>query len=295
MVTCICKAQKYIQIYPKPKTQNPKPKTQNLEESFSMSKVMLLSCEGNVATITLNRPEHMNALHPDSLDLLEQYIGEIEENPAIRVVVLRSTGQAFCAGADLKALPRDKEEPAATERFLRRWYRAFNRLAGCTKPTIVVVQGLALAGGLELLMCCDLAIAADDARIGDQHANFGLLAGGGGTQRLPRLIGERRAKWLLYSGEWIDGSQAEEWGLINYAVPRDQIEEKLASMIETIGSKSPVGLSATKFLVDRGLNVDLDTGLDMEVRAASKHVFSEDVEIGLEAFLNKKKPEFIGK
>lgn len=260
-----------------------------------MSKVMLLSYEGNVATITLNRPEHMNALHPDSLDLLEQYISEIEAHPDVRVIVLRSTGRAFCAGADLKALPRSKDDPAATERFLRRWYRAFNRLAGCSLPTIAVVQGMALAGGLELLMCCDLAIASEDARIGDQHANFGLLAGGGGTQRLPRLIGERRAKWLLYSGEWIDGKTAEEWGLINVAVPSDQIEEKLSDMVSIISSKSPVGLSSTKFLVDRGLGVDLDTGLDMEVRLASKHVFSQDVEIGLDAFLNKKKPEFIGK
>ncbi len=260
-----------------------------------MSKVMLLSVEGSVATITLNRPEHLNALHPDSLELLEQYVGEIEENRAVRAVVLRSTGRAFCAGADLKALPRSAEDPGATERFLRRWYRAFNRLASCSKPTIVVVQGMALAGGLELLMCCDLAIAAEDAQIGDQHANFGLLAGGGGTQRLPRLIGERRAKWLLYSGEWITGTKAEEWGLINYAVPADKIDEKLNKMLAAITSKSPVGLSSTKYLVDRGLGVDLDTGLDMEVRIAAKHVYSEDVQIGLDAFLNKKKPTFVGR
>ncbi|MCG8383168.1 MAG: enoyl-CoA hydratase/isomerase family protein [Gammaproteobacteria bacterium] len=260
-----------------------------------MSKVMLLSLEGAVATITLNRPEHLNALHPESLELLEQYVGEIEENQSVRVVVLRSTGKAFCAGADLKALPRSETDPGATERFLRRWYRAFNRLAACNKPSIVVIHGMALAGGLELVMCCDLAIATEDARIGDQHANFGLLAGGGGTQRLPRLIGERRAKWLLYSGEWISAKTAEEWGLINAVVPADKVEEKLSEMTGVLASKSPVGLASTKFLVDRGLSVDLDTGLDMEVRIAAKHVYSQDVQIGLDAFLNKKKPEFIGR
>ena len=260
-----------------------------------MSQPLLLEINGAVATLTLNRADQLNSITNEILELIGSYIDEIEANNAVRVVVVKSTGRAFCAGADLKGLPRSEEDPTATERFLRRWYRAFNRLASCSKPTIAVVQGLTLAGGLELLMCCDLAIASEDAQIGDQHANFGLLAGGGGTQRLPRLIGERRAKWLLYSGEWISGTIAADWGLINQAVPAAELEQAAQKMVDALANKSPLGLASTKFLVDRGLSVDLDTGLDMEVRIAAKHILSKDVDIGLDAFMNKKTPEFIGR
>ncbi|MCL5015314.1 MAG: enoyl-CoA hydratase/isomerase family protein [Firmicutes bacterium] len=256
---------------------------------------LLYNQEGSIAIITLNRPEKLNSLNPEMMELLERYVNQIEEDPQVRAVIIQGNGKAFSTGADLNAIPLDRANPITTEQFLRRWYRSINRLATCSKPSIARVHGYVLAGGLELMMACDLAVATLDCKIGDQHTNFGLIPGGGSTQRLPRLIGERRAKWLLYSGAWVTGQIAHDWGLVNEAVPTEKLDQTVLSMAQRLSEKSPFGLLNIKYLVDRGLGVDLDTGLDMEVRTASRYFLSEDCQIGIDAFLHKDQPKFLGR
>ena len=146
-----------------------------------------------VVSIVLDRPAQLNAISPALLEDLDRACEAIERDAGARVVTLTAAGRAFCAGADLKAVSELTPDPVRWGGFMRLWHRVFNRIEALPLPVIAGVQGLALAGGLELVLVADLVIADEAARLGDQHANFGLIAGGGGSQRLPRLVGARRA------------------------------------------------------------------------------------------------------
>jgi len=178
-----------------------------------MEKVILKK-KDRVATILLNRPDAYNLLDYDTVKQLEEATMEVERDESIKVVVIKGQGKSFCTGADLKYFLSIKEDSRKLARFIDQINRAFNSLENLRVPVLAVVHGHCLAGGCEMLISCDLAIAATDAVIGDQHANFGLIPGGGGTQRLPRLIGLQRAKELLYAGKWLSGAEAERYGLV---------------------------------------------------------------------------------
>ena len=152
--------------------------------------------------------------------------------------------------------------------------------------------GLALAGGLELMLVCDLAVADDGARIGDQHANFGLVAGGGGSQRLPRAVGLRRAKELMLLGGWLGAQQALEWGLVQRVTPAGQLAASLEQMARELASLSLAASRTAKALANRALDVDIATGLDLEKAMVAKHMRSADAVEGLRAFREKRKPKF---
>jgi len=151
---------------------------------------------------------------------------------------------------------------------------------------------MALAGGLELTMVADLVIADEEARLGDQHANFGLVAGGGGSQRLPRLIGLRRAKELMLLGHWLSARGALEWGLINRVVPTGQVREKLNELAAQLSSLSGSANRTVKMLANRGLDLPLADGLELEIRGVAQHMSSADAREGLSAFVEKRKPKF---
>lgn len=248
-----------------------------------------------VAWLTLNRPEKLNAIAPQTLDELDAAIDRIVTERDIRAVVLAGAGRAFCAGADLAEVKGFLSDPPAFRRFLERWHAVFNRFEALDRPTIAAINGYALAGGLELVLVCDLAIAAESARIGDAHANYGLLPGGGGTQRLPRLIGPRRAKMLFFTGEWVTAAEAERLGLINQVVPDDKLHDAALALAEKIASKSPIGLAAIKRLVNRGLRTDVDTALEWEITAMTEHLGTADCQEGLAAFAAKRAPVFPGR
>jgi len=152
-----------------------------------------LGVDGGIARVVLNRPAQLNAISPSLLQDLDRVCDEVERNPAVRAMTLTAAGRAFCAGADLKAVRELSPDPVKWNEFMRLWHRVFNRLEALPVPVVAGVHGFALAGGLELALVVDLVVADESARLGDQHANFGLVAGGGGSQRLPRLIGARRA------------------------------------------------------------------------------------------------------
>ena len=256
-----------------------------------MEKVILKK-KDRVATILLNRPDAYNSLDYDTVKQLEEATMEVERDESIKVVVIKGQGKSFCTGADLKYFLSIKEDSRKLARFIDQINRAFNSLENLRVPVLAVVHGHCLAGGCEMLISCDLAIAATDAVIGDQHANFGLIPGGGGTQRLPRLIGLQRAKELLYSGKWLSGAEAERYGLVLKAVEPSKLDDEVNKLVERITEKSAEGVAHMKRLVNKGMQIDLPNAIELEV-ATFLHYFSgEDVKEGLDAFVQKRKPNF---
>lgn len=256
---------------------------------------VLLERHGTVAHLVLNRPQKLNAIDGDCLRLLRAHIATIEVDAAIRAVVIRGAGRAFCAGADLDYVGPIFTDPRGYGAFLAEWHQTFDGIADCSRPTIAAVHGLALAGGFELTLACDFVVMAGDAHMGDQHANFGLIAGGGATQRLPRLIGVRQAKWLLLSGDRVDAARALQLGLANAIVPPGELLTRAEEMAAVLSAKSPLANAHAKEAVRLGLAADLHTGLAIERRIGVQHMQSEDVQIGLQAFHTRTQPQFKGR
>jgi len=252
---------------------------------------------GPVAWITLNRPDAMNALSPELIEELEQALNRAEDNPVIRALAITGAPPAFCAGADLKFIGGEVGASfgAALAAFLDRIAPVFNALEASPLPSIAAVNGLALAGGLELLLCCDLVVAAESAKLGDAHANYGLIPGGGGSVRLPRKIGPTRAKYLLYTGEFLPASDLVDCGLVNRVVPDTELEATVQAIGERIATKSPLATGRVKQLVADAFDQPLHSALRQEVNAVIVHTQSEDIREGLAAFNEKRKPKFTGK
>jgi enoyl-CoA hydratase/carnithine racemase len=253
---------------------------------------VMLDRADRIARVTLNRPAQMNAISPELLEDLWRVCEEVERDPAVKVVTLTGAGRAFCAGADLKAVRELSPDPERWASFMSLWHRVFNRLEALPQPVIAGVNGLALAGGLELVLVCDLVVADEDARLGDQHANFGLVAGGGGSQRLPRVIGPHRAKELMLLGGWLSAREALAWGLVNRVAPAGRLPEALDEMAGQLTRLSASASRAVKALVNRAADMDLASGLDLEIALVAEHMRSADAAEGLRAFAEKRKPAF---
>jgi enoyl-CoA hydratase/carnithine racemase len=256
---------------------------------------VLFEQNGAVAEIILNRPDKLNAIDRDCLGLLREHVARAEATPDARVILVRANGRAFCAGADLEFVSEIVQDRVLFPEFLAEWHETFAVLADSKLPSIAMVNGLALAGGFELVQACDFAVLSRDARIGDQHATFGLFPGGGSTQRLPRLIGVRRAKWLLFSGEWMSPEEAYQFGFVNEVVDASELESSAREMAAKLSARSPLATSAIKAAVRAGLEMPLDAALELERTAAAEHMRSEDVAIGLRAFRDRETPTFVGR
>ena len=252
-----------------------------------------LGADQSVATISLNRPDALNALSPDLLQELSHALTEIHQDQAVKAVVVRGEGRAFCAGADLLFFDSIFSDLSQLDPYVELLNRCFLQLEDLPIPTIAVVHGFALAGGLELAMACDLVIAAEDARLGDQHANFGLMPGGGSTQRLPRRVGMQRAMELLTTGRWLSGAEAVDWGLALRAVPADRLDEEVEGILATLRPKSRTGLGWIKSVTQRGQYLSLRDGLALE-RSALVQYFatSPHPQEGIAAFKEKRQPQF---
>ena len=261
---------------------------------MAYSRIILEKADG-VARIVLNRPDVLNSLDMETLKEIDTALTEIEMDNSLRAIIITGKGKAFCAGADLKQIGDFTKSPQKMLAFLRIIHGVFNRIENSPKPVIAAINGMALAGGLELCLACDLAIASTDARIGDQHANFGLVAGAGGSQRLPRIIGPRRAKELLFTGDWITATEAERIGLVNKVAPPDKLEAEAMALAKKIASHSPMAAKTVKALVNRGLQMELPDALELEVNMGVLHTTSEDMAEGLKAFEEKRKPNFPGR
>jgi len=246
--------------------------------------------------LTLNRPASLNALTPELVRGLDRALAAVESDPEVRAVVLTGNGRAFCAGADLKYVRETTQgDEAATAAFLEAVLAVMTRLEKFPKPVIAAVNGMALAGGLELVLCCDLVIAARSAKLGDAHANFGLLPGGGSSVRLPRKIGPTRAKHLLYTGEFVPAEQMREAGLVNEVVDDADLLAAAGRLVARLRAKSPLVLRRMKALVDDGLEQPIETALRLELLASEVHSHSHDMKEGLAAFEEKRTPNFTGR
>jgi len=248
-----------------------------------------------VVWLTLNRPDALNALNRQLLRDLREAIEAIKGDEGARVVVITGKGRAFSAGADLAEVKGLIQDPMAMASFLEEVRESFNALEALDRPVIAAINGYALAGGLELVMVCDLAIAAESALLGDAHLNYGLLPGGGNSIRLPRLLGARRAKYLLYTAEFIPAREAERMGLVNQVVPDDQLEGAAMALADKLLRRSPLTLRAVKMLVNRALDMSLEGGLELEIRTFLTHLHSQDLKEGLAAFAEKRQPVFTGR
>jgi len=248
-----------------------------------------------IAEIVLNRPAKLNAIDHETLRALESCVEQAENDRSVRVLIVRGEGRAFCAGADLTSVSDKVRDPELLGAFMAYWHQVFSRLADSPVPSIAAVHGIAFAGGFELMQACDFAVVADDARLGDQHANFGLFPGGGGSQRLPRIIGERRAKWLIFSGQTMDPLDALAAGLVNAVCPAGRYLDKAREMAATLASKSPVGIAGMKQAIRLGLAAgSLERAMEIERVMLVRHMASKDAQIGLAAFASRTAPEFIG-
>ncbi|MDB5857194.1 MAG: enoyl-CoA hydratase [Ramlibacter sp.] len=240
--------------------------------------------------IRLSRPAANNALTLESKQLIAAAVTAFEQDTALRAILLCAEGENFCAGADLRALESRLDDPVALEDYLRVGLATYDRLAAARLPVVVAVQGLCLAGGLELMLACDIAFAADDARFGDQHARFGLFPGGGGTQRLPRLIGERRALDLMFSARWIDATTARDWGLVNEVVPRAELVQHALAYCAMLARRNPEALTGMKRCVREGAQLPLAEGPRLELATAVAVLRSSGARGGIAEFKARRKP-----
>jgi enoyl-CoA hydratase/carnithine racemase len=244
-----------------------------------------------VATIWLNRPEVKNCVNWELLTNLGAALERAEEDDDVRVVLIRGRGHTFCAGADLNML--DSEFLGTTNNSVKIAQvsaRTFDRAFNLSKPTIAVVEGYAVAGGFELMISCDFCIAADDARIGDFHIRRALFGGAGPIYRLPRYIGLRKTKELLFTGKLLSGKECEDWGLANVSAPAEDLEQAIADFVAPMKDKSAFTMRITKLAANRGLDGDTETLIALESMTCNVAHQSEDAREGVQAFLEKRDP-----
>jgi enoyl-CoA hydratase len=247
-----------------------------------------------VATITLNRPEALNAFSKEVVEEILHALEDVKTDEAVRVVVLTGAGEkAFSAGADIKAMVGMTALKARELSFMGE--RLCVGLENLEKPVIAAINGYALGGGLEVAMSCDLRIASENAKMGQTEINIGLIPGWGGTQRLTRLVGMTKAKEMVFTGRIIDAKTAEQIGIVNMVVPADKFRETVSQFAKDLASKAPVALKVAKALINKGSDIGLESALALEREGFGVVGSSEDLKEGVSAFTEKRKPVFKGR
>ena len=258
-----------------------------------MYQTLLTSLDNGIFTITVNRPDKLNAINKQVMTDLHAVINEVEDNAAIEAVILTGAGQkAFVAGADISEFVGLNSGEGMD--LARRGQEIFFRFENCTKPIIAAVNGFALGGGCELAMACHFRIAAENAKFGQPEVNLGLIPGYGGTQRLVQLIGKGRALELLMTGGMIDAPTALQYGLVNYVVPQEELLAKATSLLQTITTKAPLAISRCIKAANAVFDHTKD-GYEVELEAFGDCFDTDDMKEGAAAFLEKRKPNFTGK
>jgi enoyl-CoA hydratase len=254
---------------------------------------LIVERRNRVAIITINRPEKRNALNIQTREEGAAALDELREDPSVGVVVFTGAGdKAFVAGADIAEF---SGRTAVTQRAVMLGRSLFTAIDGFPKPVIAMVNGYCLGGGCELALACDIRIASETASFGQPEINLGIIPGGGGTQRLTRLVGEGKAMELILTGDIIDARTAFTLGLVNMVVPPADLEAKTMELANRIAEKSPIALRMAKEAVRVASRSNLDEGLRREVDLFALCFSSEDKDEGVKAFLEKRKPEFKGK
>jgi enoyl-CoA hydratase len=263
-----------------------------MEECMSENDAVLGGIDGNVGIMTLNRPDKFNCLSGALIDGMSETLDRFEGDQNVRSVIVRGNGKVFCTGADLEEILARRESETGVKEFIDAIHAALRRFEASPLPIVAAVHGLALAGGIETMLACDIAFMADSARIGDQHAQYGLVPGGGGTQRLARIVGLRRALDLQFSARWIDAAEAERWGLVNYVVPEAELDDRALEYCRMLGTRSREGLAFMKRITRQGLEGSPDAGLALEQTEVVGALMASDVTEGLAAFKDRREPVF---
>jgi enoyl-CoA hydratase len=245
-----------------------------------------------VATITVNRPDKLNALNGVTLKELEGAIDDALRRDDVGGIIVTGAGRAFVAGADIAELSRQTTLEARQRALYGQ--AVFRKYERATKPVVAAVNGFALGGGCEFAMACHVRIAAEQAKFGQPEVKLGLCAGYGGTQRLARLVGRGRALQLLLTGETIDAQEAYRIGLVNRVVPGEQLLEAADALARQMLANAPLALAYSLEAVDRGLDIALDEGLNLEAHLFALLAGTKDAAEGTRAFLEKRPAQFVG-
>ncbi|MDB5840474.1 MAG: echA10 [Herminiimonas sp.] len=260
---------------------------------MSAAQPLMLSRAGKVGVIELARPEKFNCLSLAAHSAIDAALTQFEQaDSGVRAVLIRAQGKHFCTGADLEEVKALRADRAKLEVFIKQGHAVMKRLEASPLPVAAAVQGLCLAGGIELMLSCDVVFAAKDARFGDQHAQFGLIPGWGGSQRLARIVGARRSMDLFLSARWVDADTALQWGLVNYVCEADELQQAALDYCAAMAERSRAGLAAMKRLARCAMEMPLERGLQVEAELAVDALLSEDVGEGLAAFAQRRAPVF---
>lgn len=268
------------------------PRSTTPSRSTLMPDHLLLSVEERIATLTVNRPEKLNALNASVIGALGEAIDDLRDRDDVAGIILTGAGRAFIAGADISELTGLTARAGQT--LAQRGQEVFRRFETSPKPVIAAVNGFALGGGCELAMACHIRIASEAAKFGQPEVKLGVIPGYGGTQRLARLVGKGRALQLVLTGEMVDAAEAYRIGLVNRVVPGDQLLPAARTLMQQVLANAPLALAACIDVVDRGLEIPLNEATALEAMQFGVLLATEDTAEGTRAFLEKRTPRFRG-
>jgi enoyl-CoA hydratase len=255
---------------------------------------LLLDVREGVATVTVNRPDKLNALNDRTVAELDEAFAALGSDPAVKGVILTGAGEkAFVAGADIGELA--EQSPVAGQDRSLRGQKVLDRIERLGKPVVAAINGFALGGGCELALACHVRVAAEGARLGTPEVKLGIMCGYGGTQRLPRLVGRGRALEMLLTGEMVDAQEALRIGLVNRVVPKEKLREETEALLRKMLANGPVSLRFTLDAVQAGLETPLEQGLAHEATLFGLICTTEDMKEGTRAFLEKRPARFQGR
>jgi len=256
---------------------------------------VLLEKDGDVARVWLNRPHKKNAVTVELLHRLDEIIKEVDADPELKVLVLRGVENQFCSGFDLDELLSDFIGTTTAMDVAVLSAEVCDRLYQMKTPSVAVLEGYVTAGGFELMISCDFAVASDDAKIGDFHIRRALFGGAGPIYRLPRMIGLRKTKELMLTGKLLSGQEAVDFDLINASAPAAELDQAVEDFIAPLVDKSPYMMRLTKMAINQGLDADVRSLMVMEHLAVGNALQSEDGKEGVQAFLEKREPKWVGR
>lgn len=244
-----------------------------------------------ICTLTINRPEALNALNRSVLAEMDAALDSVPEGAG--ALIITGAGKAFVAGADIPEMAA--MAPKEAEEFSRLGQGVFSKLASMNMPVVAAVNGYALGGGCELALACDIRIASEKAKFGQPEVGLGIIPGFGGTQRMVRAAGEAKAKELIFTGAVIDASEALRIGLVNKVVPPEKLIEESRALVKAIMEKGPAAIRLAKSAIDGGAGLPLEKGLELEARLFGECFATSNQKEGMRAFAEKRKPAFTGR
>jgi enoyl-CoA hydratase len=250
-----------------------------------------------LAVLTLDRPQEMNPIDHDLVRALRERLVELDTDPHVRAIAITGAGPAFSAGGDMKKYRTLQHDPVGFPAFLADLHALLTDIGACRTPVLALVNGIAVAGGIELLLGCDFAIAAESARIGDAHLPFGQMGGGGSLTLLPRAVGPARARELVFSGRLLSAAEALDWGLVSRVVPDDELLAGGIAVARGLARRSPLAIGHAKQVLNAAYweGTAITAGLRLEREVASRYgLTSSDAHEGLAAFAEKRPPRFTG-